>query len=177
MWFTIIRHMFSTCKKIVAALGIALYVTAAHAESPWRFQAGVSAGRLTPVIIETGIGYKAALLHIGSFGFHNDANDFWCGVRGGLDWTFLRHLPFHIDAGIGAGYEYAQAPNKMHQAVNKANKAKYLYPYNYKESLDVSAEMRIHLFGFFTQIDIPLHNFMEHDAPDMLWRIGYMIEF
>ncbi|MBR4348711.1 MAG: hypothetical protein IKP90_07225 [Fibrobacter sp.] len=177
MWFTIIRHMFSTCKKIVAALGIALYVTAAHAESPWRFQAGVSAGRLTPVIIETGIGYKAALLHIGGFGFHNDANDFWCGVRGGLDWTFLRHLPFRIDAGIGAGYEYAQAPNKMHQAVNKANKAKYLYPYNYKESLDVSAEMRIHLFGFFTQIDIPLHNFMEHDAPDMLWRIGYMIEF
>ena len=177
MWFTIIRHMFSTCKKIVAALGIALYVTAAHAESPWRFQAGVSAGRLTPVIIETGIGYKAALLHIGGFGFHNDANDFWCGVRGGLDWTFLRHLPFHIDAGIGAGYEYAQAPNKMHQAVNKANKAKYLYPYNYKESLDVSAEMRIHLFGFFSQIDIPLHNFMEHDAPDMLWRIGYLVEF
>ena len=169
--------MFSTCKKIVAALGIALYVTAAHAESPWRFQAGVSAGRLTPVIIETGIGYKAALLHIGGFGFHNDANDFWCGVRGGLDWTFLRHLPFHIDAGIGAGYEYAQAPNKMHQAVNKANKAKYLYPYNYKESLDVSAEMRIHLFGFFSQIDIPLHNFMEHDAPDMLWRIGYLVEF
>ena len=169
--------MFSTCKKIVAALGIALCVTAAHAESPWRFQAGVSAGRLTPVMIETGIGYKAALLHVGGFGFHNDANDFWCGVRGGLDWTFLRHLPFHIDAGIGAGYEYAQAPNKMHQAVNKANKAKYLYPYNYKESLDVSAEMRIHLFGFFTQIDIALYKFNEHDAPDMLWRIGYMVEF
>ena len=65
----------------------------------------------------------------------------------------------------------------MHQAVNKANDAKYLYPYNYKESLDISAEVRFHLFGLFTQIDIPLYNFMKHDAPDYLWRVGYLVEF
>lgn len=169
--------MFSTCKKIAATLGIALCAAAAHADSPWKFEAGVSAGTLTPIMVEAGIGYKAALLHVGGFGIHKDANDFWCGVRGGLDWTFFRKLPFHIDAGIGAGYEYAQAPNKMHQAVNKANDARYLYPYNYKESLDVSTEFRIHLFGFFTQVDIPLHNFMEHDAPEWLWRAGYLVEF
>ena len=37
--------------------------------------------------------------------------------------------------------------------------------------------MRIHLFGFFTQIDLPVYNFKEHEAPDMLWRIGYMVDF
>ena len=169
--------MFSTCKKIAATLGIALCAATAHADSPWKFEAGISAGSLTPVMVEAGIGYKAALLHVGGFGFHKGANDFWCGVRGGLDWTFFRKLPFHIDAGFGAGYEYAQAPNKIHQAVNKANDAKYLYPYNYKESLDFSSEVRVHLFGFFTQIDIPLHNFMDHDAPEWLWRAGYLVEF
>ena len=142
--------MFSTCKKIAATLGIALCAATAHADSPWKFEAGISAGSLTPVMVEAGIGYKAAL---------------------------FRKLPFHIDAGFGAGYEYAQAPNKIHQAVNKANDAKYLYPYNYKESLDISSEVRVHLFGFFTQIDIPLHNFMDHDAPKWLWRAGYLVEF
>ena len=169
--------MFSTCKKIAATLGIALCAATVHADSPWKFEAGISAGSLTPVMVEAGIGYKAALLHVGGFGFHKGANDFWCGVRGGLDWTFFRKLPFHIDAGFGAGYEYAQAPNKIHQAVNKANDAKYLYPYNYKESLDISSEVRVHLLGFFTQIDIPLHNFMDHDAPKWLWRAGYLVEF
>ncbi len=175
--------MFTSLKKIIAIFGIAFCATAVFADeteskdSPWRFGAGVSAGKLTPVMIEGSVGYNSALLHIGGFGFHKAPRDFWCGFRGGFNWTFLRHMPFHINAGIGFGYEYAQAPNDMHQAVNNASKAMYLYPYNYKESLDVSAEMRIHLFGFFTQIDIPLYNFMEHDAPDMLWRIGYLVEF
>ena len=178
--------MFTAYKRIIAILGIALCAVTAYAgetaqdsgkDSPWRFQAGVSAGRLTPVMVEAGIGYKAALLHVAGLGFHHGPNDFWCGVRGGIDWTFFRRLPFSIDGGIGGGYEFAAAPNKMHQAVNKANDAKYLYPYNYKESLDISAEVRFHLFGLFTQIDIPLYNFMKHDAPDYLWRAGYLVEF
>ena len=178
--------MFTAYKRIIAILGIALCAVTAYAgetaqdsgkDSPWRFQAGVSAGRLTPVMVEAGIGYKAALLHVAGLGFHHGPNDFWCGVRGGIDWTFFRRLPFSIDGGIGGGYEFAAAPNKMHQAVNKANDAKYLYPYNYRENLDVSAEVRLHLFGLFTQIDIPLHSFMKHDAPKYLWRAGYLVEF
>lgn len=178
--------MFTAYKRIIAILGIALCAVTAYAgetaqdsgkDSPWRFQAGVSAGRLTPVMVEAGIGYKAALLHVAGLGFHHGPNDFWCGVRGGIDWTFFRRLPFSIDGGIGGGYEFAAAPNKMHQAVNKANDAKYLYPYNYRESLDISAEVRFHLFGLFTQIDIPLHSFMKHDAPKYLWRAGYLVEF
>ena len=178
--------MFTAYKRIIAILGIALCAVTAYAgetaqdsgkDSPWRFQAGVSAGRLTPVMVEAGVGYKAALLHVAGLGFHHGPNDFWCGVRGGIDWTFLRKLPFSIDGGIGGGYEFAAAPNKMHQAVNKANDAKYLYPYNYRENLDVSAEVRLHLFGLFTQIDIPLHSFMKHDAPKYLWRAGYLVEF
>lgn len=178
--------MFTACKRIIAILGIALCAVTVHAgetaqdsrkESPWRFQAGVSAGRLAPVMLDAGIGYKAALLHVDGFGFYKGENDFWCGIRGGIDWTFFRRLPFSIDGGIGGGYEFAAAPNKMHQAVNKATGERHLYPYNFKESLDVSAEVRIHLFGLFTQIEIPLHNFMDHDAPSYLWRIGYLVEF
>jgi hypothetical protein len=169
--------MFSTCKRIAAILVIALGAVTAHADSPWRFQAGVSAGKLTPIMLETAVGYKAALLHVGGFGFHQGPNEFWCGARGGIDWTFLRKLPFSIDGGISFGYEFAEAPNKMHQAVNNANDAMYLYPYNYKETLDISAEVRFHLFGFFTQMDIPIYNFMEHDLPRYFWRIGYLVEF
>ena len=145
--------------------------------SPWRFGAGVSAGSLVPIMLEGSVSYKAFTTHLGGFGYHHGPRDFWCGMRGGIGWTLLRGLPFHIDGGIGGGYEFAEAPNGMHLAVNDANKANYLYPYNFKESLDVSAEIRIHLFGFFSQLSFPIYNFKNHDAPDMLWRIGYLAEF
>ena len=78
---------------------------------------------------------------------------------------------------MGGGYEFAEAPNKMHQALNEANGAMYLYPYNYKESLDISAEVRVHIFGFFTQVGYPVYYFMDHEAPTILWRAGYLAEF
>lgn len=163
----------------IAATLILLLSMLAHAQnaSPWRFEAGVSAGQPTPVMIEAGIGYKALTLHLEGLGIHKGENDFWCGFRGGFDWTFFRELPFRVDLGVGGGYEFAEAPNKMHQALNKANGAMYLYPYNYKESLDVSAEIRIHLFGFFTQVAYPIYYFMKHDEPAILWRAGYLAEF
>lgn len=145
--------------------------------SPWRFSTGVSVGNPTPMALVAGIGYKSVLVHVEGLGAHNGPNDFWCGIRGGLDWTFFWRHPFSIDAGFSGGYEYAEAPNKMHQAVNDANGAIILYPYNYVEVLDVSAEIRVHLFGFFTQIAYPIHYFMNHDEPDILWRIGYLVEF
>ena len=158
---------------------ILLLCMLAHAApaSPWRFEAGISAGQPTPVMVEAAVGYKAITAHMEGFGVYKGENDFWCGLRGGLGWTFLRELPFRIDIGVGGGYEFAEAPNKMHQALNEANGAMYLYPYNYKESLDISAEVRVHIFGFFTQVGYPIHYFMKHDEPTILWRAGYLAEF
>ena len=146
------------------------------AESPWRFNAGVSVGKVIPMAIGAEFGYKAALFHLEGLGTHNGPNDFWCGLRGGLDWTFFWKQHFSIDIGVNGGYEFAEAPNKMHQAVNKANDAMILYPYNYVETLDISAEVRVHLFGFFTQIGIPVYHFTHHDDPNINWRIGYLVE-
>lgn len=171
-----------TLSKILA-IGLLCCVTALAAEntnnreeSPWRFNAGVSVGNVTPLALGAGFGYKAALSHLEGLGSHNGPNDFWCGLRGGLDWTFFWKQPFSIDIGVSGGYAFAEAPNKLHQAVNKANEARILYPYNYIEALDVSAEVRVHLFGFFTQIDVPVHYFRKHDEPDILWRVGYLVE-
>lgn len=148
-----------------------------NSTNDWRFEAGVSAGNLTPIEISAGVGYKSIIFHIEGMGWHFGPNDFWCGLRGGLGWTFFKSLPFSIDVGISSGYNFAEAPNKMHQALNKANNAKYVYPYNYKETLDISAETRIHLYGLFTQINYPIYRFTEHRAPKLLWRAGYMISF
>lgn len=170
--------------KATALFALALCVSA-HSEmrpteqgkSPWYFGAGISAGRLTPVMVEGSIGYRAATLHIAGFGVHNGANDFWCGIRGSIGWRIPQALPFSIEFGIGGGYEFAEAPNEMHKAFNKANDANLLYPYNFKEILDVSATTRINLFGFFTQLSFPIYTFMNHDTPNMLWRAGYLVEF
>ena len=145
--------------------------------SPWRFGAGVSVGSLVPVMFEGSVGYKAATLHVAGFGVHKGPNDFWCGVRGGIGWRIPHALPFGIELGVGGGYEFAEAPNGMHKAVNAANDTRTLYPYNFVESLDVSGEIRIHLFGLFSQLSFPVYNFMNHDAPYMLWRVGYLVEF
>ena len=167
-------------KRIILAL--AMFASLSFGELslegiPLRFAAGASVGKMTPVMATLGLGYENVILYVEGMGAHKKDNDFWCGIRGGLVWRIPRDLPFSIEFGIGGGYEFAEAPNGIHQAVNKANDARYLYDFNFKENLDISAEMRIHLFGFFTQIDIPVYNIMDHEAPDMLWRIGYLVEF
>ena len=161
---------------LAIALGIAS-AFAADAPSPWRFEGGVSVGNPTPLALVAGFGYKNVIFRAEGLGAHNGPNDFWCGYRGSLAWTFFRNLPFKLDVGVGGSYEFAEAPNKLHQAFNDANGEMYLYPYNYTETLDISAEIWAHLYGFFTQVAYPIHYFKKHDEPEyIIWRVGYMIE-
>ena len=176
--------MLRAISRTIAVLAFALCASATaeslpteRESSPWHFGAGVSAGRLTPVMLEASAGYKAVNLHIGGFGFHKGQNDFWCGMRGTLAYTLFYTLPFSIELGASVGYEFAEAPNEIHRSVNKANEARLLYPYNYKELLDVSPALRINLFGFFSQVAFPVLRFKDHDAPDYNWRIGYIASF
>lgn len=145
-------------------------------KSDWRFQIGLSAGEPTPLAITAGIGYQSALFRIQGMGWKNGTDDFWCNARGGIAWTFFRELPFNFDLGIGGGYAFAEAPNGYHKALNKANGVTYIHPYNYEETLDISAEIFVHLYGIFTQISVPMHYFMGNKEPTILWRAGYMLE-
>lgn len=162
---------------IIAILGLATFGFAQTKDSPWRFQAGVGTRSLSPVIFLAGFGYKDFSVALQGLGARSEKNDFWCGLRGSLLWTFFKELPFNFDVGIGGGYEFAKAPNKMHQALNSANKGRFLLPYNYKENADISLELWTHLYGFYTQISVPAHQFKDHDAPKVLWGAGYMVAF
>ena len=130
---------------------------------------------MTPVMGTIGFGYKNAILYIEGMGAHKGDNDFWCGLRGDLAWTFFRELPFNLDLGVSGGYEYARSPNKIHQALNKSNGGTFVLPYNSRESAEISLEVRAHLYGFFTQIAYPVYHFLKHDEPTYVWRVGYMI--
>ena len=165
----------SSLKKALPVL--ALLASFSFGGESWRLAAGASAGRQTPIMATLGLGYKNAILYVEGMGAHKGDNDFWCGWRGDLAWTLFRDLPFKLDLGVSGGYEYARAPNKMHQALNKANGGTYVYPFNYKESLDISLEIRAHLYGFYSQIAYPLNHFIKHDEPAYTWRIGYMVDF
>ena len=156
-------------------LMLALLAVLAFGDQSWRFAAGASAGKMTPVMGTMGFGYKNAILYIEGMGTHKGDNDFWCGLRGDLAWTLFREQPFNLDLGISGGYEYARSPNKMHQALNKSNGGIFVYPYNYKESAEISLEFRAHLYGFYTQIAYPVYHFLKHDEPTYIWRVGYMI--
>lgn len=147
-----------------------------ESKSDWRIQLGVSAGAPTPLAITAGFGYQSALFRIQGMGWKNGTNDYWCNARGGIAWTFFRELPFNLDLGVGGGYSFAEAPNGYNKALNKANNAKYVLPYNYEETLDISPEITIHLYGIYTQIAIPVHFFMGNKEPTILWRAGYMLE-
>ncbi|MDD5942409.1 hypothetical protein [Fibrobacter sp.] len=142
----------------------------------FRFNLGVGIRNQTPVVAIGGMGYDNVILRVQGMGWHQGPNDFWCGFRGSLLYTFFRDLLFNFDVGIGGGYEFAEAPNKMHQAFNKANNAMLLRPYNYKEEADISLELWTHLYGFYTQISVPAYRFIEHDPPKLLWGAGYMVE-
>ena len=109
-------------------------------------------------------------------GYIHNKSDYWCGVRGSLLWTFFKDAPFNIDAGIGGEYEYARAPNEMHEALDNAN-GFIVFPYNYKELGDISIELWTRLYGFYTQISVPTKKFAEHDAHKGFWGAGYMYEF
>lgn len=145
--------------------------------SHFRFNLGAGIRNQTPVVAIGGIGYEAVILRVQGMGWHQGPNEFWCGVRGSLLYTFFRDLPFNFDAGVSGGYEFAETPNKMHKAFNEANKPLYLIPYKYKEEADISLELWTHLYGFYTQISVPAYRFIEHDAKRLLWGAGYMMEF
>ena len=142
---------------------------------PLRAVAGVSIGRQTPIMATLGLGYHHAILYVEGMGIHKGDNDFWCGLRGNLSWTLFWNKPFNLDLGVSGGYEYARAPNGMHQALNDANNLTVVFPYNYKESLDVGVEIRAHLYGFYSQVGYPLYHFRKHDEPTLTWRMGYMV--
>ena len=146
-----------------------------HADN-WRFNAGLGIRNQTPIVAVAGIGYKEVIFRAQGMGYIHNKNDFWCGIRGSLLWTFFYGNPFHLDAGLSGGYEYARASNEMHKEINKAN-GLTLYPYNYKEIGDISIELWSHLYGFYTQISIPTKKFIEHDTKKLLWGAGYMFEF
>ena len=165
-------------KRIILAL--AMFASLSFGELslegiPLRFAAGASIGKMTPVMATLGLGYENVILYVEGMGAHKKDNDFWCGIRGNLSWTLFRELPFNLDLGVSGGYEYARAPNGVHQALNRANKVKAVFPYNYKESLDIGLEARAHLYGFYSQLAYPVYRFRKHDEPSFIWRIGYMI--
>lgn len=142
---------------------------------PLRAVAGVSIGRQTPIMATLGLGYQNAILYVEGMGIHKGDNDFWCGLRGNLSWTLFWNKPFNLDLGVSGGYEYARAPNGMHQALNDANNLTIVLPYNYNESLDIGVEIRAHLYGFYSQMGYPLYHFRKHDEPTLTWRMGYMV--
>lgn len=168
---------FPKNKTLFVALVTILTLSAASLASPWRFDFGLGSRNQAPLVLLAGLSYQNVTAKVQGMGIHKGSNDYWCSIRGSLLWTFFKDLPFHFDAGIGGGYEYAEAPNKMHQALNKANGGTYLYPYNYKETLDISIELWTHLYGFYTQISVPAYRYKKHDAQNILWGAGYMVEF
>lgn len=163
--------------KSILLLALVISFTVSSHAGDWRFGFGAGIRNTTPVVLVGSVGYKDLTVKIQGLGYQSGPNDFWCGIRGSLLWTFFRDLPFNFDAGIGSGYDFAKAPNKIHQAFNDANNGHYLYGYNYKENLDVSLELWTHVYGFYTQISVPAYQFLDHDAPNILWGAGYMVEF
>lgn len=166
-----------TLPKKALFLALVICITTISQANDWRFGIGAGIRNTTPVVLVGNIGYKDFSFKIQGLGAQGGPNDFWCGFRGSLLWTFFKDLPFNFDVGFGAGYDFAKAPNKMHQAFNDANKGHYLYGYNYKENLDISLELWTHIYGFYTQISVPAYQFLDHDAPRILWGGGYMVEF
>lgn len=171
------RNLLTTLATGILLFGVTISNATQNPKRDLRVEAGFGFRNQTPLVIEAGIGYKSIVFRAQGMGVHNGPNNFWCGARGSLLWTFFRELPFNFDVGIGGGYEYAQAPNKMHQAVNNANEGRFLIPYNYKEELDVSLEIWANLYGFYTQIGVPAYQFRDHDVSSVLWGAGYIVHF
>ena len=161
----------------ISAFAVFSHASDVQSQDNFRFSLGAGIRNQTPVVAIGGIGYKNVQLYVQGMGFHYGANDFWCGVRGSLLWAFFSDFPFRFEAGVGGGYEYAEAPNEMNNALNVAHNEKYVYPYNYKEVGDISLELWTHLYGVYTQISLPVKRYKEHDVKNLLWGAGYMFEF
>ena len=76
-----------------------------------------------------------------------------------------------------SGWNFAKAPNAINKALNRNNPMFRIRTYNYKEALDISAEVRANIYGVFTYVAIPIHCFMKHDEPTIIWQIGYAYRF
>ena len=165
------------CTGIAFATENSTEASPATAGSPWQFEAGISAGRPTPIMINAGVGYNNFFFRVMGGGLYLDHDEYWVGFRGSFAWKFFRGLPFSLDLGIGTGYAFANAPNGYLRALNRANNKRLVRPYNYKESLDISAEVRANIYGVFTYVAVPVHCFMKHNEPNVIWQVGYAYSF
>lgn len=160
-----------------AAQETASVTTDSSAESPWNFEIEASAGKPAPLLLLAGVRYNGAYLRAEGLGNHKKANDYWCGARGSLGFDVLNRPEWGLELGASAGYSYAEAPDGMHRALNKANGATYLYPYHKEETLDISAEAGVRIFGIHTRVEIPFLYPRGNKKPSLLWRAGYMFIF
>ena len=167
--------MVSKFSLRIFAISLALSASLSFGESPWRAAAGASVGTLTPIMLSLGGGYQNAIFYIEGMGMKRmEEYHYWTAIRGNLSWTLFWDMPFNMDLGVSGGYQYACAPNKMHQTLNKANDMIAVLPYNYRETGDISIEYRVHLYGLFTQLTYPVMRFRHHDTRNFQWRVGYM---
>ncbi|MCF0220836.1 MAG: hypothetical protein HUK19_00935 [Fibrobacter sp.] len=165
-------------KLLIAGLVLTLAgVSSGARQGPWKFELGMGTRSLTPLVLVGGVSYKNLGFKLQGLGFHNGPRDYWCGARGSLLWTFFDDLPFQVSLGIGTGYEFAQAPNDLYRAINIANGAKYLVPYNFKEDFDVSGEIWTSVYGFYTQISVPVYQMNRNLSNELLWGVGYIYRF
>ena len=117
---------------LAIALGIAS-AFAADAPSPWRFEGGVSVGNPTPLALVAGFGYKNVIFRAEGLGAHNGPNDFWCGYRGSLAWTFFRNLPFKLDVGVGGNSAWTRfkVPDQKYALHNMVDSEGEVFDYVY----------------------------------------------
>ena len=172
--------MFNGCFEKILACSVIFASTFALGETKKEhFEFGIGTHNQAPILLTLGYHINNLGLRLQGSAYYNDDNDYWCAYRFSTYWKFFRELPFNIDFGLSVGYAFANAPNKMHQALNDANGARYTYPYNYKELEDFSADLWAHLYGFYTQVSVPLYKVADHDhdSPNILWGAGYMIQF
>ena len=162
---------------LIFCTGLAFANENQPSQKSWQFEAGASAGRPTPIMLNAGVGYKNVFFRVMGGGIHLDPDEYWVGFRGSFAWKFFRELPFSLDLGLGSGYAFAKAPNGYHKALNGANKTKYVRSYNYKEALDISVDIRANIYGVFTYVAVPVHCFMKHDEPNVIWQVGYAYRF
>ncbi|HHX15171.1 MAG TPA: hypothetical protein GX724_03300 [Fibrobacter sp.] len=149
--------------------------------NPWTAEFGVSYGSPSPLFLTAGLNYQlsenwGALTRFEGLGLYQKTNYFWCGARGALGVSLFRKSSFFLEGSISGGYFYARAPNYIHQAFNEINEGHYIYEFNWKEVLDLSTELGVHLWGVHLRVAFPI--LIKGNASDSrIWRIGYLWSF
>lgn len=117
---------------------------------------GVVWGSPVPMALLAGVRSRSWAIRLSGLGHADEPQEYWWGTKISAlaSWKAAQHG--FIDAGVGYGYFWAQAPDSLGILTNRLLGGYHMYELQWDERMDIGVECGVSLYGFRAEYLLPV---------------------